>query len=146
MVIREGLETDVEEISNLWLKMVDELSPESCPNVNWWKGHLSGFLKAGNYFVFVAQEKERIIGFIDFFLFPEPATSKIHCVGQHLYVLPEYRRTSVAGNLWKTAIKFANKNGAEVFELCCFGKEEAFWRHHGFIPKRMFVRRERRCF
>jgi len=146
MKIREANENDVLKVSRLWLQMVEELASDLTPNLDWWRNHATSFMKSGNYFMFVAESGGKILGFIDFFLFPEPATSKIHAIGQHFYVLKEYRHTGVSSKLWKRAIKNAKKNGAQLFELFCFEKEKKFWEHHGFLPKRILVRKERGCF
>lgn len=141
MKIRRGTISDLHKIANLWLKLVNELAPELTPNAIWWKKLAGEHIKTNNYMIFVAELGGRIIGFIDYFLFPEPATSKLHCVGQHLYILPEYRKQNVAGNLWKTAIKTSKLQGAQVHELFCFEKEVAFWNKRKFHVKRLLLRR-----
>ena len=142
MVIRAGLQSDILKVSRLWVELVKELGPELTPNVEWWREHAEIYMRSGVYFVFVAEEGGRPVGFIDYFLFKEPATSKVHAVGQHFYVLPEYRKSKVSGQLWRKAMTHGKKNGAQIYELYCFEKELPFWKRHSFLPKRNLVRRE----
>lgn len=143
MKIRLANKTDLLKVSRLWLYMVQELDVDKSlePNVTWWRDHAAKFMDSGNYFMQVAELGGKIVGFIDYFIFPEPATSKLHCVGQHFYVLPEYRRAVISGKLWKLAIQQSKKLGAQVHELFCFESEKPFWQKHGFVLKRCLVRK-----
>lgn len=122
--------------------MVRELAPEYTPNVEWWREHAKRFLSAGTYQAFVAEDGGRIVGFLDGFIFPEPSTGKLHGVGQHFYVLPEYRGTSAAGLLYRHLLKTARESGCQVIELFCFDREKSFWLKKGYKPVRSMVRRE----
>ena len=141
MKIRLGTESDLHKVARLWLQLVIELAPELNPNVSWWRKLAGQHIKTKNYFIYVAELGGRLIGFIDYFLFPEPATSKVHCIGQHFYILPEHRKSKVAGNLWRTAIKASKAQGAQVHELFCFEKEVEFWNKRKFHVKRLLLRR-----
>ncbi len=116
--------------------------PEATPNVDWWRIHATSYIKLGNYFIFVGELGGKFIGFADFFLFPEPATGKIHCVGQHFYVLPEYRNTNLAGKLYKKFFMVAKQCKAVNLEIFCFEKEKPFWEKHNFELKRIMMRRK----
>ena len=142
MNIRRGDKNDVLKVSRLWLQMTQELAPELTPNAYWWREMAAALLKQDNYFMFVAEEGGKLCGFIDYFLFPEPATGKRHCVGQHFYILPEYRKTGLAGDLWRGVLKISKAQGAQVWELFCFTNEKPMWEHHGFQPQRILMRKE----
>lgn len=140
--LRQATDADVEEVSELWLKMVQELAPDLSPNVDWWQQHAHIFMQSNAYTMFVVEDKGKIVGFIDYFLFSEPATSKNHAVFQHFYVIPEYRNGSASSKLYRIGLKSSKKCGAEVIELCCFPEEVDFWKKHGCVLKRNFMRRE----
>ena len=95
----------------------------------------------GTYTMFVAEEGGKLAGFGDFFIWPEPATGKVHMIGQHLYVKPEFRNTAIPGKLYASGIKAAKKKGATVFELFCFEKEQQMWNKKGYRPIRTLMRR-----
>lgn len=139
--VRIGRSDDVIKVSRLWLQMINELAPSYNPSVLWWRSHAIDFMKSDKYKMYVAEIGGKIVGFIDYFLFPEPATSNIHCVGQHFFVLLEHRKKGIAEKLWKKAVSSAKIDGATVFELFCFEKELEFWKRHKFSLKRCLVRR-----
>ena len=142
MIIRQGMVTDIFELSRLWLQMVKELCPQFAPNVSWWRELAQKCFQGGNYFVLVAEIDNKIIGFIDWFMYPEPSTGKIHAVGQHFFVIPEERKKSISGTLYKKMMNISKKQGAQITELFCFDKEINFWKNHKFNPIRSMLRRE----
>lgn len=143
IIIRYARPHDVEEIASLWERMVKELKPDYAPNVSWWAGMAKVLLNTDAYRCLTAVDDctGRIIGFLDGFLYPEPSTGKLHAVGQHFYVLPEYRGTSTAGRLYKEAIRAARAAGSTVLEFFCFPAEQSFWENKGYAPTRMMMRR-----
>jgi len=144
MKIRQATIKDVGQVSRLWLHMVAEIGDNLCPNVDWWRTHIYSFLNAGEdkYNCLVAEKDGgEIVGFLDFFIFKEPATSKTHGVGQHFFVKMEERKKGVSWKLYRSAISKAKKLGAEVFELMCFQKELPAWSKKGFESVRVMVRK-----
>ena len=141
-MIRAATESDVLKISRLWFLMVREMRPEWDPNPALWREHCFNFLRSGKYFIFVAEEGGRILGFIDYFLFAEPSTNKLHAVGQHFYMIPEFRKGKTAWWLYKVATDTAKKLGARVLELHCFESELPKWKRKGYEPTRFLVRQE----
>lgn len=141
-MIRPGTANDILKVSRLWLQMVTELAPELTPNVEWWRAHALNFLKNGAYHFFVADLGGKLVGFLDYFIFPEPSTGKWHGVGQHLFVLPEHRRTGIGGLLYRSTVKDMMKKGCTVQELFCFESELPGWIKKGYKPKRTLVRKE----
>jgi len=145
MIVREGSKSDIEQVSRLWLQMIVELSPSLTPNVEWWKEIANNLFNAGIYYLIVAEEEGILKGFIDGMLFPEPSTGRVHGVGQHMYVRPNYRKAIVAPRLYRKLIKVLRNNGATVLELFCFNNERAFWEKKGYRPLRQLMRREVKC-
>lgn len=141
MIIRLANKTDILKISRLWLQMVGELAPELTPNANWWREIAANQMEVNNYKAVVAEVGGKLLGFVDYFIFPEPATGKIHCVGQHLFILPEHRGSDIAGKLWRCVLKQSRKDGAKTHELFCFVNQEGFWNHHGFKKTRILMRK-----
>lgn len=122
--------------------MVKEMRPEYEPNAGLWREYCVNFMRRGKYFVFVAEDRGRVIGFIDYFLFKEPSTDKIHCVGQHFYMIPEFRKGKTAWWLYKVATDTAKMLGAQVIELHCFEEELPKWKRKGYKIARYLVRQE----
>ncbi len=141
MTIRKATIEDISVISLLWLEMVKELAPDYNPRRDWWEIMAKKMFSSGLYNLFVAGNEGFILGFIDFFTWPEPATGEIHAVGQHFYCLPAYRKTSIPGKLYKRAINSAKKQNCSYIELCCFENEKPMWIKKGFLPLRSIVRR-----
>lgn len=145
MIVRPGDKTDIEQVSRLWLQMVAELSPSSTPNIDWWKEIAGNLFDTKVYYLVVAEEDGFLKGFIDGILYPEPATGKLHGVGQHMYVRPGYRRSITAPRMYRKLIKALRENGATVLELFCFNEEKTLWEKKGYKPLRQLMRREVKC-
>jgi len=144
--VRRGDIDDLEAVSGLWLEMVHELAPDYEPRVDWWRGMAEGLFGTGVYRLYVAESLAgRIVGFIDGILYPEPATGLLHAVGQHFYVLPGYRRTSIAGRLYKAAMKAARSEDVDNIEMFCFNRAQTFWSKRGFSSVRSLMRRRVSC-
>jgi len=117
IAIRKGREADIEKVSRLWLDMVRESSPPYLPNVERWKNITLRMMRHHeNYHLFVAEEAQDVVGFLDFMTVPEPATGCAHAVGRHLYVKPERRNAGTAGNLLLHYDGWARKDGAVVLD------------------------------
>ncbi len=142
MVIRRATEGDVHKAGRLWLAMVGELAPHFTPNVEWWRKMALAHMRSGNYVMFVAETGQRLAGFLDLFLYPEPSTGKVHAVGQHFYVDMEHRHTRVAWRLYEQAVHHAVESKAEVMELFCFDSEKAMWTRKGYSALRTLMRKE----
>jgi GNAT superfamily N-acetyltransferase len=141
MIIRRATLEDVSKISGLWLLMVKESMPEATPNVEWWKDRIKRLMFLEEYFIFVSEDKGKIVGFLDCIVGPEPATSKIHAVGQYFYVLPEYRNKNLGGKIWKEMLKNLKQFGVQVLETICTNDREEFWKKRKFNFKYSFMQR-----
>ena len=140
--IREGNEGDIVKVSRLWVEMVREMRPDFTPNVEWWRKIARESMRQGPYAMLVADSGGKIVGFLDWFVFPEPSTGKIHMVGQHLFLLPEYRTTGIGRTLYERAIEFGKSKGITTFELFCFDNEKLHWEKRGFSALRTLMRKE----
>ena len=135
ITIRKGGEADIERVSCLWLEMVRELNPSYAPSVEWWRNITLGMMRHyKNYHLFVAEEAQDLVGFIDFITVPEPATGHAHAVCRHLYVRPEKRNTGISASLLCHYEESARKDGAVVLELECSDEQYRFWRRMGYGP------------
>lgn len=140
--IRLATAADVLKVGRLWLQMVSEVMPDGRPNVDWWRRRQLELLEAPNYTMWVAEEGGRVLGFVDYLIFPEPATSRLHGVGQSFYVLPECRGNGVSGRLWKKAVTELKKDGAQDLEIICADKQRPFWEKRGFRFRYSYMRRK----
>lgn len=133
---------DIQQVSDLWLKMVNEIYPENTPRQDWWIEICKALMTTERYFIVIAEVDGRIVGFIDGFAFPEPSTGKIHGVGQHMYVSPEYRSTSAARKLYKKGIQIARRLfNVQVREFYCTPENRPFWEKKGYVSHRLMMRR-----
>ena len=95
------------------------------------------------YHAFIGKnERSKMVCFLDFFIFPEPLTGKLHVIGQHFYTMPEYRSSGISAKVYREAIRFAKRQGAEIAELFCFSDEQERWTKKGYKPARTLVRRK----
>lgn len=144
IAVVEATSEDLSVTQQLWLDMVKEKRPDWSPRSDWWLVLAEELLRSGTYTQLVAIDSTAMeaAGFLDFLVFPEPSTGKIHMVGQHLYVRPEYRGSSAALRLIRAAKKKAGKQGASVVELFAFSDEVDQWTKVGFSPVRILMRSE----
>ena len=133
--IRRGKEPDIERVSLLWLDMVRELNPSYTPRVEWWRNITLGMMRHyENYYLFVAEDGQDVVGFIDLMVVPEPATGWPHGVCRHLYVTPGSRSAGVSRRLILQCEEQARKEGAVVIELECGDEQHPFWQGMGYRP------------
>ena len=144
MIIRTATKEDAYKVSCLWEQMVNESRPDFTPNREWWEKMFISFMNTPiiKYNVVVAEYEGELVGFIDGFVFPEPSTGKVHGVGQHFYILPEHRQSTIAGRLYVDIVGIALRSGAEVLEFFCFPEGIPFWSKRGFTTARIMMRRE----
>jgi GNAT superfamily N-acetyltransferase len=140
MDIRQANVTDVFELSRLWSFLLKESEPGYKPNLEMWRRYMCGMMSFKGYFCFVAEEDNKIIGFIDFAMQPEPGKGVWMAVINYFYVLPEHRG-EVSGKLWEKAIESAKQNNAAEFFSFCFADKLDFWKNHGFKEEGFIIRR-----
>lgn len=142
MKICRGNEKSLEAVTDLWVEMVKESRPDWKPSKEVWMAMAGSMLMGDTYMQLLAIEKERIVGFLDFMLFTEPSTGKLHCVGQHLYVKPEYRGSSAGSRIYREWTRICKASKVQVMELFSFEDEIDRWDKVGFMPVRVLMRKE----
>jgi ribosomal protein S18 acetylase RimI-like enzyme len=141
--VRQATEADIVKASRLWLEMLVELTPQfASPNVGWWRKLAIAGLREGNRFILVADEGGRLIGFVDWCLYPDPSDGQIHAVGQHTYLKPEYRGRGIGDELYRKAIEAGKKFGVKVVDLFCMDNEKPKWEKRGYKFVMSFLRKE----
>ena len=141
--IRRGKEADIERVSRLWLDMVRELNPSYTPRIEWWQNITLGMMRLyEKYYLFVAEDGQDMVGFIDLMIVPEPATGCAHAVCRHLYMAPDSRNAGVSRRLILQCEEWARKEGAVVLELECGDEQHPFWRRMGYGPVGMKMRKQ----
>lgn len=141
MKIRLAKETDIPNIANLWEKMVHELYPDNTPDKEVWIEYCTRLFDSGLYYIYVAEDKGKVIGFIDAMKYLEPSTGNEHGVCQLLYIEPEYRKSLVAFRLHRTMYKMFKSFGVKTFEFFCGTKDIDVWIKKGYEPMRIMFRR-----
>ena len=141
MKIRRALITDIFELSRLWSYMALEHDAKLKPDLEMWRGYVVGLMNYSGYFMFVAEEENHIVGFIDYAMTPEPGRGTWTAMINFFYVLPEHREKDVSGQLWKKAIESARENKAADFASICFPEKLDFWKDHGFRTECLTIRR-----
>jgi GNAT superfamily N-acetyltransferase len=91
-------------------------------------------MKSGSYYLFVAEEGGKIVGFTSFSINLDPAMGEVHAVGRHIYVEPEYRKGKVGSLLHKENLRCAKEQGAKAWVLMCTNNEKSVWIKKGFEP------------
>ncbi len=136
------LEKDIDSVGLLWLDMVNEMMPNEKPRMDWWLKIAKHLYGTGMYSIVIARYMERIIGFIDYVLFPEPSTGEYHGVAQCLYVVPEYRnKKRISFNMVRMAIRNSKIRGAKKIEFFVMHDDQKKWIRRGYYPYRTMMRR-----
>lgn len=142
ITIHQGTLDTLDSVANMWIDMVQEKRPDWNPDVTAWKAMAKAMMGTGSYVQLIATEGNKMVGFGDFVFFPEPSTGKLHSVGQHFFVSPDYRKGSAGYKLYKTWKDISKDFGATVMELFSFTDETARWTKVGFNPVRTLLRKE----
>jgi predicted N-acetyltransferase YhbS len=80
----------------------------------------------------VAEVGQRIIGFVDFVLEVDAATSRVQMTTRHFYVMPENRGAGVAGRLYREGMMIGKERGAASVVFAADDNERPFWERHGY--------------
>lgn len=91
--------------------MMDEVYPGRNPDIRYWVNFISDLLRdCKEYFLYVAEEEGKIIGFTDFLIQYDPTFSCMVLNSFQTYVLPKYRNTGATRGLWKNLVTSAKSN------------------------------------
>ena len=135
MIIRRATAADIHKVSRLWVKLVKETQPGDTPNADMWRDRMQRMFQMQGYFMFVAEEGGKILGFSSFTITNEPAMGEVQAIGQYIYVDPDHRKGKIGALLHKENLKAAKDNGAQSWVLLCSGTEKPLWMKHGFVEK-----------
>jgi len=125
---------DRTDIGRLYREMYGHLGqPE--PPAGWIDEVLAQAVR-GERTLLVARQEGRMLGFIDFKLFPyHAATESRFCRIFDLFVEPDAQRRGIGRQLWMRALRAAQDGGADAIELNVLpsnDKARAFWESQGF--------------
>ena len=139
MIIRPGTQHDLLKVGRLWRKLVNEKNPDYNPRVDWWRDYTAAAMAQGNYYLFVAEDGGRIVGFTSFIVAPEPATGTIQAIGRHIYVETEFRRQRIGSLFHKEHLRIARERKCSAWVLGCDSLDEGMWIKKGFRPYHKLV-------
>jgi hypothetical protein len=132
-------ESDLPVVADFWVQLVKSEYPDAEPNKEAWIDRITGMMKTGKYVCVIAYHVDTPVGFGDFYFNDEPATGKLHSVGQHFYILPVYRKGQAGHMIYKLWKKTAKNLGAEILELRATESNEDMWNRAGFKPKEVIM-------
>jgi GNAT superfamily N-acetyltransferase len=141
ITIRKGIEADIHKVSRLWVEMAKELRPDDTPIPEWWRAIAINMMRFNKeYYIFVADDNGKLVGFIDGIVVSEPSTGMIQGIGRHFYVKPEYRNNGIAWKLYIEICTQAKDRGAKAFTLSCLPDKVEFWKKRGFKTSEINMR------
>ena len=123
MNIRLGLEKDIEEIAELAFEFEDyidelELTPE---NERVSKEIIKNVLLEGfsdpKHVILVVEEEKKLIGFSDFWIYPEFIHGGKSAYLNNLFITKENRRVGIGSNLLSATIKKSKEMGAVALHI-----------------------------
>ena len=143
MEIKEATLQNVPELLSLWKELMDFHSnldlffTRRKEGHNNFKKHLIECIKSDNACVYLAVEKEEILGYILAKIQEYPPVFKIENYVEifDIYIKPSYRRQKVGENLVKNTIDYFKKKGSFRIEMKVASKNIAginFWKNQGF--------------
>lgn len=150
MIYRNATIWEAEEITNLWIRMHDEIDKHPAIREEYNDPenlfiHMVTRIKHTNWIVMVAVADENIVGFIMGFL-RWPDYNPCHMIGtcEALYVVPEYRHDGIHKGLMEASI--ADAKGKNVTQFEFIGSYDPglirFWDKLGFEPVQIVYRQK----
>jgi GNAT superfamily N-acetyltransferase len=112
-MIRRATEYDVTTMAILWRELVLEENPKANPDCDQWAKSQRTLMSLPNYYAFVAEENDHIVGFNNGLLIIDPETREKYIEGGQFYVLPEYRKGSAGMRLHRNSFKLGKELGAK---------------------------------
>ncbi len=140
MKIRQGEEKDFEEIARLAFEFDDYLddllsTPEEEKNSRETVKKVleEGFMDPKHFF-FVAEEEGKLIGFSDFWIYPEFIHGGKSAYLNNLYITSDRRRTGVGSHLLSETLKKSKEEGAVALHISVLPENviaQNFYRKNG---------------
>lgn len=141
MKIREATIDDIDDMSILWRMMIQEISPDTKPSLEWWIDMQKGMMENNIYGAYVVTIEGVMIGFICGMMYPDSISQKLVGFGQDFYVMPDFREGRAPRLLYRGLMKMAKEKGAEYLEMTCFEGQLDLWQSKGFDIYKYHVRR-----
>ena len=142
MNIRPAIPADIHKLSRLWFKLCTEHDPSLSPDSIMWRNMTLHDLNNKNFYMLVAEDGGKLIGFVSFTVTYEPMYSKIVAQGGHLYVLPEYRGQKIGEQLYQSAVSQFKKRNGQVISIVCFDDAKDLWLHYGYKQVHSIMEKE----
>lgn len=142
--IKRAGKGDVNEVSYLWEDFINESMPNEKPNRELWVTQTKASMNDPDYYLYVAREHGKIVGFQSGYLWHDASTDKICVIGNCFYVKPEYRNTLIAPKLHRNGIKDAKRHHAQLFRREVDDTFLPFWEKKGYKKIRTIVESELR--
>lgn len=111
--IRRAIPNDIPTCGELWREMIIEEKSSDNPNVEMWCSKMYEFIKYDNNHIYVAEVKEKIVGFVVGFWDFDPIKSERFIVGVHFYVKPALRKTDIGIKLHNKYKEVGKKLGVK---------------------------------
>lgn len=140
-MIRDANINDLPEMSGLWVSMLKETNPEGKPNVEWWLECQKEMMTLDTYYLYVATEDKKMVGFITGILYPDATTGERVAFGQEFYVIPERRNDKISEALYGKLVRMGKSLNADCIEMTCFQGQMKFWLNKGYEMQKYCIRR-----
>ena len=142
MIIREAKIEDLKTMVILWRMMVKEIRPDSEMNSEWWLKFQKELMGTEVHRAYVAIECGEMVGYIIGMIYPDALTGKMVAFGQDFYIMPEFRKNKVVGNMYGKLVRLGKEKGAKAIEMLCFENQLEMWKNKGYNVHTYHVRRE----
>lgn len=138
-IIRVAAIDEIGAIADLWILMCKELNPQAKPDKQAWIQIIHGLYKTGKYHIVVAEADGQLVGFVDGFVYLEPASGELTGISQHIYILPKYRMSIVALRLYERIVHLVNGDGATTIQITSDLSTVRMWKRKGFVVKNFIM-------
>jgi ribosomal protein S18 acetylase RimI-like enzyme len=134
---------DTSDVSQL-AELADKLIPDEAPTCDRIRV-LTRSLRRPDYFLFVAEEERRLLGFADLWVFPDFAHGKKMGIIQNLFVDRTFRRRGIGDLLMRCVIRRASELKLKELHVWTTFRNRAaisLYRKHGLTRKSLLLERE----
>lgn len=115
--VRRGVLADVPELAPLWVKLTQEdMGDKAFPDPLLWIAQTVGLMHNQDYYLFVTEDRGKIVGFMDGFVAMDPSTSQKVMTGRHIYMEKDYRNSGNTEKMHREGVKLARSVGVDVFK------------------------------
>jgi GNAT superfamily N-acetyltransferase len=145
IVVREATGKDVEGVINV-LKSTKLAEEAWTGNERWVKKALRDFLNHENYTILVAEQDDRIVGFIDYVVFPSFWEGSKQGLINHLFVHADSQGKGVGAGLVKAIVAHADAEGIGEMHVSTGWentKARRLYEKYGFMQERLLLERSR---